>query len=152
MAQRLSRQEFDVDVNYHRFGLQEDDDALLPVPYPDDFEYGQFLQVFPGRLDLFSAGHSHAARLVAEVWDSRPEEVDPAHNWEVLEEASLTVPYGELAIWDTGRTEDIVNLGGGGDWGVRAASSGRAEVARITEQAGTAEGVEQYLLQFWPLR
>lgn len=47
MAVLLRRVQFGADICYHSFCLQESDDADLPVPYPDDTTFGQFLTAFP---------------------------------------------------------------------------------------------------------
>ncbi|MEV5508574.1 hypothetical protein [Streptomyces orinoci] len=150
MAQLLARQEFEVFVTYHSFGLQESDESNVPVPYPDDPpEYGRFLHIRPGRMDFFSAGHTHSAHVAVETWDGAPP-VDDTRGWEEQEEGTLTTAGGELVFWDMGRSEDVVHLGEtGGAWGVRVASSGRSEVAYLAEQGEDADSVEQYLLQFW---
>ncbi|MBH1938967.1 hypothetical protein I5Q34_32700 [Streptomyces sp. AV19] len=150
MARRLTRQEFEINVTFHSFGLQETDESNVPVSYPDDPpEYGQFLHVRPGRLDFFSGGHTHAAHAIVEVWDGAPT-AEEAGRWEDQAEDTLTTVGGELIFWDMGKTEDVVQLGEtGGTWGVRVASSGRSEVAELEEQGEDADGVEQYLLQFW---
>ncbi|WP_372410623.1 hypothetical protein [Streptomyces luteireticuli] len=152
MAQRLSRQEFDVLVSYHGFGMQESDESFVPVEYPDDTELGIFLQAFQGRLDLSSAAHTHIAPLAVEVWDGPPAP-DMSQDWEETKEITLHTKSGELAIWDgTGRADaDVIRLGdGGGAWQVRAMSSGRQEAERAEyESDASVSGIEKYLVQFW---
>ncbi|MER5800100.1 hypothetical protein [Streptomyces mirabilis] len=58
MAELVRKQHIDADVGYNAFGLQESDDADLPVPFPDDFDYDTFLSTHPGRLDITSGGHT----------------------------------------------------------------------------------------------
>lgn len=46
---------------------------------------------------------------------------------------------------------DVIELGASDpDWHVRVYCSGRDEVARVIKEEGIAEGVERYLVQFWP--
>ncbi|MGW2393917.1 hypothetical protein ACWCYK_31165 [Streptomyces lydicamycinicus] len=150
MAQLVRRQELRVRVAYHSFALQESDDASLAVPYPDESEFGKFLNVFPGRLDFYSAGHTHTAAVTVEVWDGLPGAWTEAE-WEQQEEVVLETAGGELAVWSMQRADDVVRLeGAGGRWRVRAGAAGRAEVERMTEDVGTVDGVERWLVQFWP--
>ncbi|MEU7180992.1 MULTISPECIES: hypothetical protein [Streptomyces] len=152
MAQLVRQQELQVRVAYHSFALQESDDASLAVPYPDEGEFGKYLNVFPGRLDFYSAGHTHTAAVTVEVWDGPPGICD-AEEWEEQEEAVLETTGSELAVWGMQRTDDIVFLGNtGGRWRVRVGSAGRSEVQRMTEDVGVVHGVERWLVQFWPDR
>lgn len=151
MARLVRQQELQVRVAYHSFALQESDDAALAVPYPDESEFGKYLNAFPGRLDFYSAGHTHTASVTVQVWDGPPPAGRDAE-WEEREEAVFETAGGELAVWGMERAEDIVPLGdSGGRWGVRVGSAGRAEVQRMTEDAGVAHGVERWLLEFWPV-
>lgn len=145
----MSRQEFEVSVDFYHFGLQESDDADLPVPYPDemDLDDGWLVKSWPGRIDFRSAGHTHTAKATVEVWDGAPPE--DADTWDVVEDTTLTTTSGNLAFWDMGRSENEVTLGSGGTWQVRVASSGRRLVSDLTELGEDADGVEQYLIQFW---
>jgi hypothetical protein len=49
-----------------------------------------------------------------------------------------------------GRTEEVVALGSAGLWRVRVSCADRGEAAALPAGAGTGEGVERYLMQFWP--
>ncbi|MFJ6662227.1 hypothetical protein ACIQNG_38680 [Streptomyces sp. NPDC091377] len=152
MAEELVRQyHLKADVGCHAFGLQESDDADLPTPFPDDFEQGVFLNPFPGRLDFYSAGHTHTALVDVEVWDGQPPGQDPS-GWDEWAEADFVSSSGEVAVWSMslGRTEDAFALGRPGLWRVRANCTGRTEAAALSEGEGTGEGVERYLVQFWP--
>lgn len=154
MAELVRQQHLDVDVAYHGFGLQESDDGDLPVPFPDDFTHGAFLNDFPGRLDIFSAGHTHTASVTVEVWDGEPPEQDSSR-WDEQAEADFESISGEVAVWSMalGRTEDVIPLASsGGSWRVRVSCAGRSEAAALSEQEGTGEGVEKYLIQFWPVK
>ncbi|MGW7053588.1 hypothetical protein [Streptomyces sp. NPDC054887] len=152
MAQLVRRQHLDAYVGYFAFGLQDSDDAALPVPFPDDLSRGAFLGTHPGRLDITSGGHTHTATVDVEVWDGAPPPQDPA-GWDEQAEAALESTSGQLAVWSmhTGRTDSLITLAeSGGSWRVRVSCSGRAEAAALSEGEGTAVGVERYLMQFWP--
>ncbi|MFJ4539721.1 hypothetical protein ACIP39_27705 [Streptomyces tibetensis] len=151
MAELVRQQHLDADVSYHGFGLQESDDGDLPVPFPDDFEQGVFLNGFPGRLDIFSGGHTHTAVVTVEVWDGEPLEQDSSR-WDEQAEADFESTSGEVAVWSMGlgRADDVITLAdSGGSWRVRVSCAGRGAEA-LSEQEGTGEGVEKYLVQFWP--
>ncbi|MFJ9806554.1 hypothetical protein [Streptomyces wuyuanensis] len=152
MAQLVRHQRVDAYVGYHAFGLQESDDADLPVPFPDDFGFGAFLSAHPGRLDITSGGHTHTATVSVEVWDGHPPPQDPA-GWDEQAESDFESTSGQLAVWSmhTGRMDPVIPLAqSGGAWRVRVCSAGRAEAAALSKGEGTGVGVERYLLQFWP--
>ncbi|MEU6687737.1 hypothetical protein [Streptomyces sp. NPDC046832] len=152
MAELVRQQHLDADVGYHGFGLQESDDGDLPVPFPDDFKRGVFLNSFPGRLDILSAGHTHTAAVTVEVWDGEPPKQDPSR-WDEQAETDFESTSGEVAVWSMslGRTDDVITLAdSGGSWRVRVSCAGRSEARALSEQEGTGEGVEKYLVQFWP--
>ena len=51
----------------------------------------------------------------------------------------------------TGRTDEVIMLAeAGGSWRVRVGCVGRAAAAALSEREGTGDGVERYLVQFWP--
>ncbi|MGW0549175.1 hypothetical protein [Streptomyces altiplanensis] len=152
VAQLVRRQRGDAYVGYFAFGLQDYDDAALPVPFPDDFQRGVFLGAHPGRLDITSGGHTHTATVNVEVWDAAPPPQDSA-DWDEVAEADFESMSGQLAVWSmhTGRADDVITLAeSGGSWRVRVSCSGRAEAAALSEGEGTEVGVERYLMQFWP--
>jgi hypothetical protein len=152
MAERVRQQHLDADVGYHGFGFQESDDGDLPVPFPDDFAQGVFLNAFPGRLDIYSGGHTHTAAVTVEVWDGEPPGQESSR-WDEQAEADFESSTGEVAVWSMGlgRAGDVITLAdAGGSWRVRVSRAGRREAAALSEQEGTGEGVEQYLVQFWP--
>ncbi|WP_187645546.1 hypothetical protein [Streptomyces sp. TRM49041] len=51
-----------------------------------------------------------------------------------------------------GRADGVIDLSGSaGLWRrVRVSCTGRGKAERLSEETGTAEGVEKYLIQFWP--
>ncbi|GLF94741.1 hypothetical protein [Streptomyces yaizuensis] len=139
--------EFKVRVTYHGWCIQESDEALIPVPYPDESS-DAFLTQFEHRVDLYSAGHTHYADVVIEHWDSEPAP-DGRRHWDETATAEFVSVSGEAAIWSDGRDHDV-NLLGPGAWKLRAHCAGRAEVARACKEGSVADGVEKYLIQFWP--
>lgn len=152
MAQLVRQQRVNADVGYHAFALQESDDGELPVPFPDDYEGGVFLNGFPGRLDFYSGGHTHTATVTVEVWDGPPPEEDPA-DWDEQAELAFESTSGQVAVWSghTGRQDDIIVLGdSGGSWRARVSCAGRAEAAALSEGEGIGRGVERYLIRLWP--
>ncbi|MGW8364534.1 hypothetical protein ACWGK1_28720 [Streptomyces wedmorensis] len=60
---------------------------------------------------------------------------------------------GNLQVWGVtcGPIAQEIELGAPDtEWNVRVSSTGRAEVAKAVEEEGVAEGIETYLVQFWP--
>ncbi|MEV8065120.1 hypothetical protein AB0P32_03055 [Streptomyces sp. NPDC085995] len=152
MAQLVRRQGVKAYVGFHAFALQESDDAVLPVPFPDDFRHDAFLSTHPGRLDITSGGHTHTATVDVEVWDGTPPPQDRA-DWDEQAEADFESTSGQLAVWSmhTGRMADVITLAeSGGAWRVRVSCAGRADAAALSEGEGTGAGAERYLVQFWP--
>ncbi|MEU6521996.1 hypothetical protein ABZ892_03920 [Streptomyces sp. NPDC046924] len=150
MTELVQRLHLEADVGYHAFALQESDDGDLPVPFPDDYEQGVFMNGFPGRLDFYSGGHTHTATVIVEVWDEQPPAQDISA-WDEQAEAEFESVSGEVAVWSgsSGRTEELFALGSPGPWRVRAYCAGRAEAAALSEGEGVGEGLETYLVQFW---
>ncbi|WP_432042503.1 hypothetical protein [Streptomyces cadmiisoli] len=152
MAEVIRRQHIDADVEHHGFGFQESDDADVPVPFPDDFTDREFLNPFPGRLDIRSAGHTHTASITVEVWNGPPPEPDSTE-WDEHAEADFESSRGEVAVWSMGlgRAGDVITLAdSGGSWRVRVGCLGRRAAAALSEQEGTGHGAEKYLVRFWP--
>ncbi|MFJ9721645.1 hypothetical protein ACIRP3_02755 [Streptomyces sp. NPDC101209] len=153
MAELIRQQELDVEVDFYGFALQDVDDNQVPLQYPEGREAdGAFLTAREGRLDIESAGHTHTATVSAEVWDGEPAAADDRGQWEEGGEARIHSPSGELAVWAVtgGPMDTCLKLAdGGGSWLVRVYCEGRAEVRRLAQQ-GVPEGVEHYLVQFWP--
>jgi hypothetical protein len=153
VAELIRQQELDVEVDFYGFALQDVDDSQVPVEYPDDREAGSaFLTAREGRLDIESAGHTHTATLSAEVWDGEPPAAQDRGDWEERAEAQFHSPSGELAVWAVtgGPMDTYLNLSNaGGSWRVRVYCEGRAKVRRLAAE-GVPEGIEHYLVQFWP--
>lgn len=137
-------------VDFNGWALQDWDDTQVPVIFPGDFQSDAFLSTHPGRLDFSSAGHTHTASLITEVWDAKPPV--PPGDWEENAEASIFTSSGKLRAWAVagGPMPDKVELvDGPGTWGVRVVCTGRSEVAdQATREV--LHGVEQYKAQFWP--
>ncbi|MFF4849467.1 hypothetical protein [Streptomyces sp. NPDC001194] len=147
MATLLGEQVLEARVEFRSFGFQESDDSVVPVPFPDDFRWGVFLQEHVRRFDLFSAGHTHTASVTARVWDGEP---DAEGVWEERAEIDYESVTGDVALWGSGRSQDLIRIGRAGLWRVRVRCTGRAEVERVTRDTGTAYGVERYVIDFWP--
>jgi len=155
MASVVRRQEIGIPVTFHGFALQEYDDMEVPVPFPEgrtEFEDPPFLTAYAMRLDVYSAGHTHTAVLVAEVWDGEPPPEEEGR-WEAQGEAELFSMTGSLSVEViAGRAKDTVELGVRDTlWRVRVCSTGRSEVARLAA-VGVPHGVERYAARFWPVR
>ncbi|MGW2233371.1 hypothetical protein [Streptomyces sp. NPDC001759] len=153
MAELIRQQELDVEVDFYGFALQDVDDTQVPVEYPEGREADSaFLTAREGRLDIKSAGHTHTATLSAEVWDGEPPAAADRGSWEEQGEAQFRSPSGELAVWTVtgGPMDTYLSLSEtGGSWRVRVYCEGRAEVRRLAWE-GVPEGIEHYLVQFWP--
>ncbi|MBT2540566.1 hypothetical protein J7E99_07600 [Streptomyces sp. ISL-44] len=86
--------------------------------------------------------------MTAHVWDSPPDAEDG--EWEEQGEIDYESVTGDVAVWGSGRAEELIRLGRGGMWRVWVRCAGRAEVERVTRDEGTAYGVERYVIDFWP--
>ncbi|MFF9039762.1 hypothetical protein ACF090_30345 [Streptomyces sp. NPDC014892] len=90
--------------------------------------------------------------MTAQVWDGEPP-LDTSRVWDQRADTTVRSATGTLEVWAVayGPIEDVIELGASDrDWHVRVYCSGRDEVARVIEEEGIAEGVERYLVQFWP--
>ncbi|MEE4422145.1 hypothetical protein [Streptomyces bugieae] len=150
MAELLSRQEREVEIQFASWALQEADDNLVPVPYPEDLTSGGFLSFRERRIDVESGGHTHTALLTAEVWDARPTE-EAEDGWEAEGEGEIESPTGELSVREMmGYSATYIELGRPRTlWKARIRCSGREAVYRLA-QIDVPSGVERYLAQFWP--
>lgn len=98
MAGPVMRQRGPVEVEFFGFCLQERDDAAVPVQFPEDWDAGGgFLTVCERRLDVESAGHTHTADLIVEVWDGPPP-ADAEGCWEADAQAVIVSPSGVLDV------------------------------------------------------
>lgn len=147
MAELVSGEDLPVRVTFHGWSIQESDESVVPVPYPDEGGEPGFLRAFPGRVDIRSAGHTHTAAVRVECFNAPVEA--PAGEWDISEEAEFISSSGEVAVWSDGRDEEFT-LPEPGRWRLRVLCAGRQEVERLTRDIGVAHRVERYLLQFWP--
>lgn len=148
MATLLGEQSLDARVEFRTFGFQDSDESVVPVPFPDDAVWGVFLQEHVCRFDVFSAGHTHTASVVARVWDGWPGAGEG--EWDEQGEIDYESVTGDVAVWGAGRSADLIRLGRAGSWRVRVRCSGRVEAERVTRSEGTAYGIERYVIDFWP--
>ncbi|MEO3978053.1 hypothetical protein [Streptomyces sp. CAU 1734] len=149
VVQQVSVQVLKPFVDYHGLCLQDVDDVVVPVRWPEGWSAGEFLVAREGRIDLTSAGHTHEAVMRVEVWDGEPPRGGEV--WDETGEAELVSSGGGLAVWGvTGPIEETVALGEeSARWRVRVCCAGRARVAELAA-VDVPEGVERWLVQFWP--
>ncbi|MGA4880701.1 hypothetical protein NCG97_00055 [Streptomyces lydicamycinicus] len=150
VANIVHRQELEVEVEFYSFALQEADDNLVPLPFPEGSESGNFLSFRERRIDIESGGHTHTASLTAEVWDSEPRK-DASGGWEAEGEGEIESLTGELTICQMmGNSGTYIQLGRPHTiWKARVQCSGREAVHQLA-QVDVPVGVEQYLVQLWP--
>jgi hypothetical protein len=151
-AKLLRQVGLEPEVDFYGLCLQDADLAQVPVPYPGERVMEGFITAHQGRVDLESAGHTHTAVMRAEVWDGEPPP-DTSRVWEEQGETQLHCVTGSLQVWGVscGPILDEITLGvADRDWNVRVCCAGREEVARVVRDEGIAEGIETYLVQFWP--
>ncbi|MFE1384376.1 hypothetical protein ACFW6S_36075 [Streptomyces sp. NPDC058740] len=150
MPESVRQGVLDVEVAFRGFGFQESDDTVVPVPFGDAYEWGVFLAQHERRFDLFSGGHTHTAAVTVKIWDAEPD-ADPV-KWDEFGEVDFETTSGDVAVWTAtlGRSDHLIRLGAPGWWRVRVGCTGRAEVARVTQNEGVAYGVEKYVIDFWP--
>ncbi|QKV90451.1 hypothetical protein HUT19_00490 [Streptomyces sp. NA02950] len=148
MANLKLTEDLRVHVTYYSWCFQESDESRVPVEYPDESAADSFLSEFQGRFDILSAGHTHTANVAVEVWDAVPPP-DERQRWDFQAEVDFESTSGEVAVWTEGRDHSF-QLTSPGTWRVRVHCSGRTEVERISQEEGVADGIEQYLVQFWP--
>lgn len=150
MAELISRQEHDVEVDFWGFALQDADDRQVPVRFPEGFQRGTFLAAHPGRLDFTSAAHTHTASFTVEVWNAEPP--IPSGDWEATATADVFTSSGQLRARSVagGPMPDRIPLADhASNWSVRVVCTGRQAVAEHDEE-DLPDGIEQYIAQFWP--
>ncbi|PJE97221.1 hypothetical protein CUT44_13695 [Streptomyces carminius] len=153
----MRRQEIEVLVDFHGFALQEADDIQVPLPFPEgrtESSEPAFLVPYEMRLDIHSAGHTHTAVLVAEVWDDQPPpDTNEDGEWEAWGEAEIFSPTGRLSLEViAGSARQILELGARGRrWKVQVFSAGRSQTARLAT-VGVPRRIERYTVRFWPAR
>ncbi|MFD9904496.1 hypothetical protein [Streptomyces sp. NPDC059063] len=150
MAELISREEVPVEVDFYGLALEDWDDSQVPIPFPEDWEQGPFLTAHPGRLSFTSAGHTHTASVTIEVWGQEP--AAPPGDWEESALTEIACSSGKLQARGLagGPMPDPIHLSDeAGTWTVRAVCRGRTDV-EVQSRDEAVEGVEQYVLQFWP--
>ncbi|MET8471987.1 hypothetical protein ABZY90_22010 [Streptomyces sp. NPDC006422] len=142
----LTAQRLDAEVMFYGLWMQDigasfDDEPAADTPFGSSDG---------ARLVIHSAGHTHTADLRAEVRDEEP----PAApgEWDVSADARIDAPEGRLRLWTYAAvSKEDIHLGRPGrTWNVRVRVRGRDEVFALA-QHDVPEGVECYLVQFWPV-
>ncbi|MFJ3019557.1 hypothetical protein ACIPH4_01165 [Streptomyces tendae] len=146
----LSVQRVRVLVDYYGLCLQDADDAWLPAMFPEGFAAGDFGTEMPGRIDLTSAGHTQHVAATAEVWEHEPPLLEGP--WDKTATARIECRSGTLRLWSMGGPglEDITLPSAPATWNARIFCTGRQEAAAASRD-GVPDGVEQYVVQFWPV-
>ena len=151
-SRMVREQELEPEVDFYGMCLQDAESAQVAYPGGRVMDEGVFVTAHPGRVDIESAGHTHTATMTAQVWDGEPP-LDSSRVWDLRADTTVRSATGTMEVWAVayGPIEDVIELGASDrDWHVRVFCSGRDEVARVIEEEGIAEGVERYLVQFWP--
>ncbi|MFB6756316.1 hypothetical protein ACFCX6_35965 [Streptomyces sp. NPDC056353] len=141
----LTTQQLDAEVCFYGLWMQDSTVSFDDEPAQD----APFGSASGARLVIHSAGHTHTASFRAEVWDEAPPQMSGL--WEQQAETRVDVPSGRLQLWTyTAMTMDEIALGmTGRTWHVRVYAKGRDQVRELA-QHDVPEGVEQYVVQFWP--
>ncbi|MEV5979701.1 hypothetical protein [Streptomyces sp. NPDC052114] len=144
----VHRGQFPVLVERFLLWLQDADEDVID-DWPDEAE--GLVSAQHGRVDIRSKGHTHKAAVTVEVWDAPPEP-DRSVAWEATGEAELDSASGHLQFHTAGGPDkNEISLGAADRrWRLRAHVVGQEEVAALAEQ-GVPDGVERFLLQFWPV-
>ncbi|MGW7207605.1 MULTISPECIES: hypothetical protein [unclassified Streptomyces] len=142
----LARQHLDAEVMFYGLWMEDVGASFDDEPRPDE----PFGSSSGGRVVIHSGGHTHTADFCAEVWDEKPPAVPGP--WEELTQTQIDAPAGQVRLWTyAGMTKEDIVLGQPGrTWGVRVHVRGRQEVRRLAE-LDVPEGIEHYLVQFWPV-
>ncbi|MFD4635433.1 hypothetical protein ACFVYR_37765 [Streptomyces sp. NPDC058284] len=145
----MSREQFPVFIEFYALWLQEARAEMVDEE-PDGPEQ-QLVTSHHGRVDIRSAGHTHEAAFTVEVWDAPPEP-DRTVVWEAVGEGELDSATGQLQIYSYGGpSKHEISLGMAGQrWRLRVHVVGQEAVAELAEE-DAPEGVECFLLQFWPV-
>lgn len=142
---RLATQHVSAEVMFYALWMQDVGASFDDEPAPD-VSFGTSDR---GRVAIPSGGHSHTADFNAEVWDEEPPAAPGP--WDEVAQTQIDAPAGDVRLWTYGAmTQPDISLGRSGlMWNVRVHVRGREEVRRLAE-LDVPEGVEQYLVQFWP--
>ncbi|MEU5919755.1 hypothetical protein [Streptomyces sp. NPDC047141] len=151
-AALVGEQVLEPEVDFYGLCLQDADLSLVPDPYPAVRLMEGFVHAMPGRVDIESAAHTHTAVMTAQVWDAETP-ADATRVWGEQAEITVRCRTGNLQVWGVtcGPIAQEIELGSPDtEWNVRVSSAGRAEAAKAVDDEGVAEGIETYLVQFWP--
>ncbi|MFJ2774689.1 hypothetical protein [Streptomyces sp. NPDC087300] len=137
-------------IEYHQFKLV-DLDGTLDVP--NNWPQHSRIATAAGHGVLFhTAGNDFHPFVRLEAWPTEPpRQADGL--WEVAGEAEFLSDTGTLLLreWDSGPACDPISIGLPGAYRLRAYCRGRAEAKALIGQEMYYEGVEEWLLQVWPL-
>ncbi|MCX4908635.1 hypothetical protein [Streptomyces sp. NBC_00878] len=137
-------------IEYRHFQLVDDGAS---VEAPDGWARSPHMVVAAGHGAILRTGGNDFYPLVrVEVWSAQPDPQDPSL-WEVLEEADLRSDSGSLLLreWDGGPVGDPLPIERLGSYRLKAHCRGRAEAEALIGDELYYEGVEEWLLQLWPL-
>ncbi|PJN06105.1 hypothetical protein CG723_40880 [Streptomyces sp. CB01635] len=141
----LATQHLDAEVMFYGLWMEDIGASFDDEPKPD----APFGSSTGGRVVIHSGGHTHTADFCAEVWDEEPPEAPGP--WEKVAQTQIDAPAGQVRLWTYAAMtkEDIVLGQPGRTWRVRVHVRGREEVHKLA-QLDVPEGIEHYLVQFWP--
>ncbi|MFI9605040.1 hypothetical protein ACIHCX_35370 [Streptomyces sp. NPDC052043] len=137
-------------IEYRHFQLT-DQDSIVEPPY----EWAQSSQLAVPAAHgvlLRTGGNDFYPTVRLEVWSAEPEPQD-ASRWEAVEEADFQSVTGTLLLkeWDGGPVGNPVCAGQPGTYRLRTHWRGRAQAEALIGEELYYEGVEEWLLQVWPL-
>ncbi|MEW1926788.1 hypothetical protein [Streptomyces sp. NPDC088360] len=137
-------------IEYRQFALV-DEGALLDVP--SGWPTAGQLATGAGRGVLLQTGGNDFYPLVQlEAWSAEPAELGQS-TWDVNSEADFISAEGTIYLreWDGGLVVGPVVTGVPGAHRLRAYCRGRAAAQALIGEDMYYEGVEEWLLQVWPL-
>ncbi|GGQ85091.1 hypothetical protein [Streptomyces flaveolus] len=146
----LSVQRVRVLADYYGLCLQDADDSWLPAVFPQDFIAGDFGTPRPGRIDLTTAAHTQHVGVTVQAWEDEPPLLEGS--WDKTAKARIECRSGTLRLWSMGGPglEDITLPSAPATWNTRIYCTGRQEAAAASRN-GVPDGLEQYVVQFWPV-
>jgi len=111
-----------------------------------------FLEAASSTVGVHSRATDHYAAVRLEAWTHEPPA--PPEAWDVAREVTLVAPSGQVTLWQLmgGRSasDRDFTLGRPGRYRLRAHGRGRT-AAQALGPVTWLHGVEQYLIQFWPI-
>lgn len=148
MPDPLERLATEVLVDHGTFDLI-DDSGEQDAP----IEFRSAVWLFAGRNQITvvsASSRHHVAAVTVEAWAAEPPALPDRPEFQ---DAAVRLDSGLLEINPLvdGEDAEAVQVGGPGDYRVRAYVSGRAELLAATPPPEVElRGVERYLLQIWP--